>query len=277
VRTLTYTRGGPEPVRSFNQTHRGIVLINKHRSFAVNALTLSAKLALAVCSMITLSTVANATENVPVNGDVHMSAALYTVSESAGSVALTVERSGGDTGVVSVTYFTQNDAAVAGKDYTAVSGTLTWASGDGANKTINIPIINTKTPITGTRSFFLRLQAVGGTLLGTHTGATVDITSSTASTPAATKLLSEWVGCNDAVDETPQLKAALAAAANNAFTLIVNCPVRVHTGFNGGTPIAIPDGVTLSFEGSGEFVTAGTAFTIAHLTEVTLINWNLVE
>ena len=110
MRTLTYTRGGPEPVRSFNQTHRGIVLINKHRSFAVNALTLSAKLALAVCSMITLSTVANATENVPVNGDVHMSAALYTVSESAGSVALTVERSGGDTGVVSVTYFTQNDA-----------------------------------------------------------------------------------------------------------------------------------------------------------------------
>lgn len=249
--------------------------MNKHRFFVVNALTLSAKFALAVCATIALNTVANA-ETIAVNGGVHMSGALYTVSESAGSVALTVERTGGDTGIVSVTYSTENNAAVAGKDYTAVSGTLTWASGDGSNKTITVPIINTKT--TATKSFFILLKAVGGTLLGEHTSATIDITPASSSTPpAATKLISQWVGCNESVDETPQLKAALAAAANNAFTLIINCPVRVHTGFYGGTPIAIPNGVTLSFQGSGEILTAGTAFTIADLSEVTLVDWTLVE
>ncbi|WP_445452553.1 T9SS type A sorting domain-containing protein [Flavobacterium sp. 25HG05S-40] len=49
-----------------------------------------------------------------------------------------VNRSGGSTGTVSVDYATSNGTAIAGTDYNATSGTLTWADGDMAPKMISI-------------------------------------------------------------------------------------------------------------------------------------------
>ena len=51
---------------------------------------------------------------------------------------IAVNRSGGSTGTVSVDYATSNGTAIAGTDYNATSGTLTWADGDMAPKTISI-------------------------------------------------------------------------------------------------------------------------------------------
>jgi parallel beta-helix repeat protein len=64
-----------------------------------------------------------------------------TVSETAGSVTLTVGRSGNRGGAASVDYATTNGTATPGADYTAVSGTLNFADGE-AQKTITIPINN---------------------------------------------------------------------------------------------------------------------------------------
>ena len=64
-----------------------------------------------------------------------------TVSETAGSAALTVGRSGNRSGSASVEYATSSGTATAGADYTAVSGTLNFADGE-AQKTITIPITN---------------------------------------------------------------------------------------------------------------------------------------
>lgn len=69
-----------------------------------------------------------------------------TVSESAGSVSFSVIRTGGSVGTITVDYFTTNDTALAGADYVATSGTLGWASGDTAPKTITVPIINDSVP-----------------------------------------------------------------------------------------------------------------------------------
>ena len=248
--------------------------MNLQRFFSVGAPTRSIRVAMAACSIIALNSMAHA-ESVSANGDVHLTAATYTVAESAGSVIVTATRSGGTSGTVSVTYTTENDTAVAGVAFAAKSGTLTWANGDGSNKTISIPIMNTKT--TGTKAFFVRLKAVGSTILGTHTGATVDIVSSSAATaPSTTKSIKEWgVSCSDTIDDTAQLKAAMAAAANNAFTLVIDCPVRFHTGSAGGSPVAVPDGVTMSFLGSGEFLTTGVGLTVANLSAVTFIDFNM--
>lgn len=41
-----------------------------------------------------------------------------------------------------MSYATSDGTAIAGSDYTAASGTLTWASGDAADKTFAVPIIN---------------------------------------------------------------------------------------------------------------------------------------
>jgi len=227
--------------------------------------------------MIALNTVAQA-ETVSANGDVHLTAATYTVAESAGSVTLTAVRDGGATGSVSVTYATENDTAVAGVAYTAKSGTLTWASGDGSSKTITIPVANTKT--TGTKVFFVILKAVGSTILGAHTSASVDIVPSAATVapvaPSVTKSIKEWgVSCSDSIDDTAQLKEALAAAANNAFTLVIDCPVRFHTGSAGGSPVAVPDGVTMSFVGSGELLTGGVGLMVSDVSAVTFIDFNM--
>jgi choice-of-anchor B domain-containing protein len=60
--------------------------------------------------------------------------------ESVGNLAVTVRRSNGVLGTVSVDFTTVDGTATAGSDYTVTSGTLSWAAGDGADKAIIIPI-----------------------------------------------------------------------------------------------------------------------------------------
>ncbi|HJS21599.1 MAG TPA: choice-of-anchor B family protein, partial [Steroidobacteraceae bacterium] len=60
--------------------------------------------------------------------------------ESVGNLAISVRRSNGVLGNVSVDFTTVDGTATAGNDFTATSGTLNWAAGDGADKSIVIPI-----------------------------------------------------------------------------------------------------------------------------------------
>lgn len=107
-------------------------------------------------------------------GEVAFSAASYTVNENAGSVTLTVTRSGGSDGAMSVNYATANATAVAGTDYTAVSGALSWADGNSDSKTITIPIIN-RSGTYGSRYFTIVLNSASGASLGSSSSATVII------------------------------------------------------------------------------------------------------
>jgi outer membrane autotransporter protein len=68
-------------------------------------------------------------------------AAQVDVSEGDGQAVLTLVRSGGTSGEVTVDFTTVDGTAVAGEDYVAASGTVVWADGDGENKTITIDII----------------------------------------------------------------------------------------------------------------------------------------
>jgi hypothetical protein len=64
----------------------------------------------------------------------------FQAFEGAGVAVLVVERSGGESGAVSVHYATSDGTANAGSDYTATSGTLSWAAGQEGGKTINVPL-----------------------------------------------------------------------------------------------------------------------------------------
>lgn len=66
----------------------------------------------------------------------------FVAIEGNGSAVVTVERSRGEAGSVSVQYATANGTAIAGQDYTAVSGTLSWGPGDESRRTITIPILD---------------------------------------------------------------------------------------------------------------------------------------
>ena len=70
-----------------------------------------------------------------------MSVADVTVNESAGTVTITVTISTTVSSVVTVNYATSNGTAIAGSDYTATTGSLTFPVGI-LSKTFTIPILN---------------------------------------------------------------------------------------------------------------------------------------
>ncbi|HEX8618752.1 MAG TPA: Calx-beta domain-containing protein [Thermoanaerobaculia bacterium] len=104
-------------------------------------------------------------------GTLSLSAATYSVAENGGSVTITVNRTGSTTGEVSVDYATSSGSAQTPSDYTAASGTLTWANGDGAAKTFAIPIVDD--------TIFEGAETVTITLTGFTGGASVGTSSAT--------------------------------------------------------------------------------------------------
>ena len=64
----------------------------------------------------------------------------FYVAEGAGQAVISVERSHGESGAVSVAYRTAAGTATAGADYTATSGVLSWASGDEGRKTFSVAV-----------------------------------------------------------------------------------------------------------------------------------------
>jgi hypothetical protein len=125
-------------------------------------------------------------------GSLQLSASGYSVAQSGGSLNVTVNRTGGSSGAISVEYATTDGTAVAGSDYTSTSGTLNWASGDAASKTISIPVSNT-TPFSGSKTLTVALSSpAGGASLSTPNSATATIIGSQAA-PAGSTL---WVYYN---------------------------------------------------------------------------------
>jgi hypothetical protein len=110
-------------------------------------------------------------------GTIQFSASGYKVSEAAATALVTVTRSGGTMGDISVQYTTSDGTAHDGQDYQAASGTLTFdSSGPGATtKTFTVPIIDNGT-VDGNRALTLTLQSPsGGASLGSQKTAVLTI------------------------------------------------------------------------------------------------------
>jgi hypothetical protein len=85
----------------------------------------------------------------------------FVAVEESGKAVITVERSGGESGAVSIQYSTANGTATAGQDYTATSSTLSWGAGDGSSKSFTIPLLN-DSAAEGTETVLLTLSNPGG-------------------------------------------------------------------------------------------------------------------
>jgi hypothetical protein len=109
-------------------------------------------------------------------GTLQFSGANYTVNENQGTATITVTRTNGSAGSVSVNYATSDGSATAGSDYTATSGTLTL--GDGVtSKTFTVPIIN-DTAVENAETLTLTLSSpTGGAALSSPATATLTINS----------------------------------------------------------------------------------------------------
>src|SRR5262249_37195371 len=109
-----------------------------------------------------------------VAGNIQLAADSLTVDEYAGVATVTVTRTGGNAGGVTVHYATSNGTATAGADYTGASGTLTFAANE-SSKAFTVAILN-DTFDEGDETFGVTLSNPGGgATLGSPSKAVVTI------------------------------------------------------------------------------------------------------
>jgi hypothetical protein len=174
-------------------------------------------------------------------GTLALSAASDTAAQTAGSITITVSRSGGSSGAASVAYATQNGTAVSGANYTAKSGTLNWAAGDAADKTFSVPL--SATSFTGSKTFNVSLSSASGAALGSPATATVTINGSGAAA-------------------TPGI---IAFASNSAAAAQSAGSVSIIVSRSGGSSGA----ASVAYATQNGTATAGTHYTAANGT----LNW----
>jgi hypothetical protein len=168
-------------------------------------------------------------------GTLDLADSALTVQQSAKTVTVSVNRSGGDVGATTVAYATTNGTAVAGTDYTKTAGVLAWADGDSAAKSFSVPISNA-TPFSGDKTFQVGLSnATSGAMIG-NSDTTVTI-----------------VGSSSSAVGTLQLSAANYSAAQSSGSLKIT--VNRTGGSNGAASVA--------YSTKNGTAVAGTDFTAA--------------
>jgi glucose/arabinose dehydrogenase len=155
----------------------------------------------------------------PQTGALQFSTTGYTVNEPQGTVTITVTRTGGSSGSVSVNYATSNGTATAGSDYTATSGTLTFAAGE-TTKTFTVPIIN-DTAVESPETVTLTLSnPTNGATLGSPAAATLTINSDDPGGEAVTVTFQQGVnGYAGTTDVNISTQYAQYTGGNGTTTL----------------------------------------------------------
>lgn len=136
--TFTWGPGDSTP-RTFTVTILNDAIIQGNRIFKVNLANVTGG---AIFGPHSAADVTIVDDDLPLAGKVQFAVDAYQAMENDGSVVVTVVRVNGNLSPITVTYSTSNGTAVAGSDYVATSGTLSWADGDAAPKTFTITLIN---------------------------------------------------------------------------------------------------------------------------------------
>jgi len=196
-------------------------------------------------------------------GKVAFTTATTTVDETAASVTLTVTRTAGVGGPVTVEYATADGSAHDGVDYQARSGTLTYGIGD-TSRTVTVPIIFTSGGATSTFTVGLS-NPTGGLALGAIPVATVVIRNAVATltsfTPAAGPVgtVVTLTGAN-----LPLASSVGFGGANTSSVTIVS-PTSIR--------VPVPDGATTAPVGilspAGNPVSATAFRVLPKVTSVT--------
>jgi large repetitive protein len=122
----------------------------------------------------TVVTPSTSTVVIATNDPIIFDPSTVTVHENVGNAVITLKLSGGaSTQAVSVNYATSDGTAVAGSDYTAASGTVTFNAGQTV-KTFTVPV-REDALAEGTESVRLTLSSPVNGVLGSATTATLNI------------------------------------------------------------------------------------------------------
>jgi subtilisin family serine protease len=162
--TLTWNHGDPTN-KTFTVSIQDDSDLEGSENFTV---TLSNPSGGASLGTPSLATVTITDDEIPTSpGNLQFSTPNYSVNENGASSTITVTRTNGSTGEVSVTYATSDGSAIAGSDYTGISsGTLTWNHGDPTNKTFTVSIQD-DSDLEGSENFTVTLSnPTGGANIG---------------------------------------------------------------------------------------------------------------
>ncbi len=133
------------------------------------------------------------------HGSLEFTGTPYNVSEDGGSITLTIARTGGSDGLVSVNYGTVNGSATAGSHYKGSSGMLEWADGEATARQLSVSLLNDAT-YDGDKTFTLLLfKQAGGVEIGASNPVTVTIIDDE---PAPSPGVLEFTSATQAVAET---------------------------------------------------------------------------
>ena len=126
---------------------------------------------------------------------VALSAASYQALP-ASTLVLTIYRSGSSAGSVSVSYGTVDGTAVAGTDYTATSGSITWPDGDSSPKQVEVPVA---VRASGKGFNFALTDVSGGAGFGSPATATISVPNASTTTSSVTL---SWLAPTENTDGT---------------------------------------------------------------------------
>ena len=118
---------------------------------------------------------------------VQFNSATYSANEGAGSVTITVTRSGDTTSSASVDYKTSNGTASARTDYMTVIRAMTFAAGE-TSKTFKVFVVD-DLYVEGNETINLTLSNPGAsTVLGSQAAATITVSDNDSATPVTNPL-----------------------------------------------------------------------------------------
>ncbi len=197
-------------------------------------------------------------------GTVQSADSLLSYIKSDLSADVTVQRTGGSMGPASVQYTTQNGSAVANTDFGPVSGTLNWADGDAAPKTVSIPLLH-PTATGPTKAFSLQLSAPVYASLGAPASVAVNVTEAPLDA-----FLYTWFGngANQAGGGLPGDDPDGDGQSNEAEFIAGTSPVDPASVLALHITMAADGQIHLSFQ-----ALAGKAYTIQHKVDLSEADW----
>ena len=155
--TLTFAAG--ETVKTVR-----VQLVDDFDTEAAEVFTMNLSTPSANATIARKSATATIIDNDAQSGTPQVSINDFVVDEAAGTASFVITLDRPSAGVVSLNYATQDGTALAGSDYVAASGTLTFAPGETA-KTVKVGLIN-DTLQEGAEAFSLALSGlIGATVL----------------------------------------------------------------------------------------------------------------
>ena len=186
--TVTFA-AGTGGTQTFTVPILGDSVVEGSESFTVNLTPQLASQVAAGSDLSALGTISDNDANTFSIGDV-------TVNESAGTMTFTVTRTGTSDVSIALDYASANGSALAGSDYTASTGTVTFAAGTGGTQTFTVPILGDSV-VEGSESFTVNLtpQLASQVAAGSDLSALGTISDNDANTFSIGDVtVNEWAG-----------------------------------------------------------------------------------